>query len=194
MVRLIIMPLIVLATAAEFQYPGDRPLTNTSHATYPEHLTGAFTGGFGEETCRSCHFDYDLNPDGGSLKISGFPENPEGGKVVGFKIKVERVDLGRAGFQMSARFTNGSQAGTFLIGNNNQLVFTGDVGGDSLQYVQHSTTGSKVDGKDSKTWMVKWRVPDNELRPIIINVAANAANGDQSEFGDYIYSKEIVIE
>jgi O-antigen/teichoic acid export membrane protein len=52
--------------------------------SYPEHLIGAFTGGIGEEICRSCNFDYDLNPDGGPLKITGIPKKGKMVEIISF--------------------------------------------------------------------------------------------------------------
>jgi len=50
-----------------------KPVDNDSmnHGTitaYPEHLDGPLTGGFGENSCHSCHFDYDINPEEGSFR------------------------------------------------------------------------------------------------------------------------------
>jgi hypothetical protein len=41
----------------------------------PDHLDGPFTGGFGEQTCHSCHFDYDLNMEGGQLTVDGISDS-----------------------------------------------------------------------------------------------------------------------
>jgi hypothetical protein len=161
--------------------------------TYPEHLTGTFTGGFGEETCRSCHFDYDLNPDGGSLSVSGIPEKVSAGETIEIQIKVEREELGAAGFQLSVRFEDGSQAGRFMIAENERVIFSDSVP-DSLQYVQHSSEGTQPSEENKNGWTVRWQTPKSAQGSVIFNIAANAANRDQSEFGDFIYAKEIKAE
>lgn len=159
---------------------------------YPEHLTGAFTSGFGEEACRSCHFDYDLNPAGGSLTVSGIDEPISAGERLEIQVTVERNELGRAGFQLSARYPNGSQAGQFNIKSNERLTFT-ETTPDSLQYVQHSAKGSEPTGSGISSWTIVWQAPESPQDTVIFNIAANAANGDQSEFGDFIYAKEIEV-
>lgn len=157
--------------------------------SYPEHLTGAYTGGFGEDTCHSCHFDYDLNTEGGSLQLSGFPDSLIAGGRYELLVRIDRADLGRAGFQMSARHPDGNQAGTFLIiDDEKEFIFTA-TGDSTLQYIQHTATSSLPHNRSHHEWIITWKAPDT-LKRVIFNIAANAANGDMSEFGDYIFTAE----
>ena len=161
-----------------------------SPAVYPEHLPGAFTGGFGEKTCHSCHFDYDLNMEDGKLTISGIPESIKAEKIYSLKILLQRKDLQKGGFQLSARFANGKQAGIFEITDPERIGFTRQVS-DSLQYIQHTSEGTYPESSTEIQWQINWKSPEIISDSIFFNVAANAANGDESEFGDWIYVKEI---
>lgn len=188
MVRLVLLPVITLFLGfllGSYESPPE-----ASGSTYPEHLTGAFTGGFGEETCRSCHFDYDLNSKEGALSISGIPSDLSGGEVLKIEIAVQREELGRAGFQLSARYADGTQAGKFEMGDNNYLTFSKSVP-DSLQYIQHTNKGSEPRAGNKTSWTLTWKAPKSLAGPVTFNIAANAANGDQSEFGDFIFAEEI---
>jgi hypothetical protein len=194
MTRLLVFPLFTLLMAVTLS---DKPPLPGSYSgkmeiSYPEHLTGAFTGGFGEETCRSCHFDYDLNPDGGSLKITGIPKKLSEKERIDIEITVEREALEVAGFQFSARYPDGSQAGSFDIAGKDRIMFSASVP-DSLEYVQHSDAGTDPTDKNLSSWKLMWKVPESISEPVIFNIAANAANGDQSEFGDFIYAREIKV-
>ena len=193
MFRLFAFPVLTLVMAftfAELDLQQGSELTKEGPpSSYPEHLTGAFTGGFGEETCRSCHFDYDLNPDGGSLSVTGIPGEISVKQTIKIKITIEREELGAAGFQLSARYKDGSQAGTFLIEDESRLMFS-DAVPDSLRYVQHTNEGTNPSKENKNSWMVRWQAPKSPQGPVIFNIASNAANGDQSEFGDFIYTKE----
>jgi hypothetical protein len=192
MIRLLVLPVLTIAMAVSLSV--DKSVsTPESEIAYPEDLTGSFTGGFGEETCRSCHFDYDLNPEGGTLTVSGISKTIHNGDSVNIVITVKRKDLGRAGFQLSARYENGSQAGYFDIADKSSVMFSEAVA-DSLQYVQHSSSGSKVGNEEQNSWTVKWIAPKKRDESVIFNITANAANGDQSEFGDFIYAKEIKVD
>lgn len=185
--KLLLIPALTLG-AGFLLSVGEEPESDFSKV-YPEHLAGAFTGGFGEETCHSCHFDYDLNWEEGRLTVEGIPDKIKSGHEYEIEIMVERENLGKAGFQMSARYRDGSQAGRFLIGENDRLMFTKQVP-DSLQYVQHSIKGIEPVNNGQNSWTVLWKAPENLADAVYFNLAANAANGDQSEFGDWVYNKE----
>lgn len=197
MIRIIAIPLLTLLfsfTLFEFvEQPVVRSSKSTIELSYPEHLTGTFTGGFEEETCRSCHFDYDLNPNGGSLTIAGIPAPISVGETIEIKVTVEREELGAAGFQLTARNEDGSQAGRFEIEDNTRLMFSESVP-DSLQYVQHTNEGTNPSEENKNSWTVTWKAPETMEGSIIFNISANAANGDQSEFGDFIYAEEIEVD
>ena len=191
MTRLIVLPAITLALGFIAVSKPHQP--KLKPAVYPEHLTGTFTGGFGEETCRSCHFDYDLNPDGGQLNVTGLETGFKPGEVMEIALEVSRKELGKAGFQLSARFDDGQQAGNFFLDDNSRIMFTSSAP-DSLQYVQHSAEGTEPNGDGMNKWIVHWKAPEKISSPVIFNIAANAGNGDQSEFGDFIYVEEIKVD
>lgn len=190
MTRLLVFSLLTLLMGVSLS---EKPPLERKEISYPEHLTGAFTGGFGEETCRSCHFDYDLNPEEGSLSITGIPKRISEKERIDIEITVERETLGAAGFQFSARYPDGSQAGSFDIAGNNRIMFSTSVP-DSLEYVQHSASGTEPMEENSNSWKLIWKTPESISQPVIFNIAANSANGDQSEFGDFIYAREIKVE
>jgi hypothetical protein len=157
----------------------------------PDHLDGAFTGGFGEETCRSCHFDYDLNKDGGNLTLVGLPKSYQPGKDYQITVELQAEQLEVGGFQLTTRFEDGSQAGDFSW-DGEHLMFTPSVS-DELKYLQHSESGTqKVDDKKIQ-WIFTWRAPNHAGRDIILNIAANSGNYDDSSFGDWIYAEEITL-
>ena len=156
---------------------------------FPEHLAGAFSGGFGEQSCHSCHFDYDLNIEEGELELRGLADEIESGKEYELEVFVSRPDLGAAGFQLTARFEDGSQAGEFVL--NEQVILTPNTPGD-VEYLQHAIRNIHPDN-GSKLWLFTWKAPENTDQPIIFNLAGNAANGDESAFGDYILVRELVV-
>lgn len=157
----------------------------------PEHLDGPFTGGFGEQTCHSCHFDYDLNQKGGSLSVAGIPETLIPDEKAEITVTVESEHLKNAGFQISARFKDGSQAGSFAW-KGDRLMFTPNIS-DNVKYLQHSREGTTPTGDREAEWTFTWTAPEAASQPIIFNVAANAGNDDDSAFGDWIYVDEQII-
>lgn len=191
--KVLLIPVLTFSTGIFFVTVETQNQPSEINIGYPEHLTGNFTGGFGEETCRSCHFDYDLNWSEGSMQAKGIPVNITPGKTYQIDILVQREQIGSAGFQVSARFRNGKQAGQFLISENRNVMFTSQ-SSDSLQLVQHSAEGTVPEANGKHSWKIQWGAPDIISDSVVFSISANAANGDQSEFGDWIYNKVYTVK
>ena len=155
------------------------------------------TGGFGETTCRTCHFDNPLNDAGGSLAVEGVPARWVPGQDYALTVTIRRSGLKRAGFEMTARFGRGSlqgrQAGAFRTPDDRlQIVFAP---GETVQYIQHTKAGSRLAVAGQGRWTFRWVAPtDSTAGPIVFNVAANASNDDASPLGDYVYTSERTAE
>jgi len=157
----------------------------------PDHLDGTFTGGFGEETCRSCHFDYDLNMDGGSLVLDGVPESYESGKDYEITVTLQAEQLEVGGLQLTTRFEDGSQAGEFSW-DGELLMFTPSIS-DEVKYLQHTADGTEPSSEGEIQWTFTWTSPEVNDGEVILNIAANSGNYDDSSFGDWIYAKELTL-
>lgn len=185
--NIILYPVLVLVLGSLLT--AKTPVNSKIH--YPEQLTGPFTGGFGEQTCHYCHFDYPLNDNPGTLSVKGISRKFSPDSVYEITISTTRNGLQRAGFQMSARFSNGKQAGSFQH-ISDRTEFTG-VDQGKIQYVQHSAGGTVPVSNGRGAWRVLWRAPAVGSDTVYMHVAVNAANGDASEFGDFINSMEIRV-
>lgn len=157
---------------------------------YPEGPPPAVTGGFGEETCARCHNDYDLNAGRatglGDLAVSGLPTQYEPGKAYPVRVEVAHTQDRQAwGFELAARVTEGGrQAGDLKpIDAKTQIQVEKDI-----QYVTHT-----ADGVFSNVFEFSWVAPGSAVGDISVNVVGNAANGDLSPTGDYIYSTSVPI-
>jgi len=150
---------------------------------YPDGPPPAFTGGFGEPTCTACHDDFALGAGPGSLTVSGLPGQVSPGTVYELQVFLRHEGMARAGFELSARFPDGTQAGRLAPSDDGTRL----VAGNGVQYVGHSDAGSFVPG-DSIRWSILWTAPDSLLGDVLIHAAANAANGDDSPFEDWIYA------
>lgn len=155
----------------------------TSHwITYPANPLPAHTGGFGEKSCHTCHFDSALNDPVGSLRVS-MDASQE------LKVALRHPELVRGGFQLSARYADGEhagkQAGQFIPTNGLQSVET--VNG--ISYLSHTHEGGAPTRPGVIEWSVKW-VPPADSWNVVFHVSAVAADGDESQFGDVAYSAE----
>lgn len=162
---------------------------------YADGPPAAHTGGFGEPTCLRCHADAPPNDGAARLTLDGGPETCAPGQSYPLTLRLARAEMARAGFQMSARFATGpsagEQAGALSAADDRVQVVAGrarTAAGDStlVEYAQHTVPGTRLVGTDSAAWTIGWTVPEEATGPVVFHVAANAANDDDSEFGDHI--------
>lgn len=168
-----------------------------SVSAYREGPLPAMTGGFGEPSCRSCHFDKPLNDPAGSLHVDGIPPQYEPGRTYPVTVSVKRPGLKVAGFEMTARIADGphagQQAGTWNgPADRTRIVFAP---GQPIQYIQHTKAGALVPAAaGAGTWTVRWTAPATGSDAVMFHIAANAANDDDSPLGDFIYTAMVKTE
>jgi hypothetical protein len=56
-----------------------------------------------------------------------------------------------------------------------------------VQYAGQKKGGSSVSAADVTRWRVEWTAPDRG-GPVLIHVSANAADGNESADGDFVYT------
>ena len=153
---------------------------------YPYGAPPGTTGGFGESTCQMCHVGADLNEAGGSLAVEGLPERYTPGQTYRLIVRLRRGEMGAAGFQLSARTAAGAQAGRLQAAGTQVQVQAS--GGE--QYAGHTEAGSAPASPGVAAWTVQWTAPAGGAGPVRIHAAANAADGDRSPIGDFVYAVE----
>jgi hypothetical protein len=157
-----------------------------SHA-YADGAPPGFSGGFKEDSCHACHFHEELNSDPGRVTIEGVPATFAPGERYALTITLRRAGMKLAGFQMTARFKdNGAQAGTLARGPDDvDRVGVETQGG--IQYAGQKRSGTPVGAADAAKWIIVWTAPSIG-GPVVFNVSANAADGNESADGDFIYT------
>lgn len=166
-------------------------LALTLGSTAGAYRTGppaAHTGGFGEPTCATCHYS-DAGP--GELVISG-PDAYTPGEAHELRVTLRDPDMRAGGFQLSARFAagdgRGTQAGAFQLDDGLAVVTAGGV-----EYVGHDDDGVRyASGHEPAEWRIRWTAPA-EGGAVRFHAAANAANDDDSEFGDRVHTASLEI-
>ncbi|MGH7530145.1 MAG: choice-of-anchor V domain-containing protein [Gemmatimonadales bacterium] len=148
------------------------------------------TGGFGEPTCQACHAGGPLDTAGPALRLDSLPGTYEAGATYRITVRLTRAAMARAGFQLSARFADGRQAGTLAALDS----LTSVVPLRGVQYVSHTLAGSEAVAHDTARWAVVWTAPAAGQGPVVVHVAANASNDDASPFGDFIHTRHYALE
>ena len=165
------------------------------HAGMRDQPPLAHTGGFGEPTCLACHFDGELNDSAGSLTIEGMPSRYTPGGRYRLVITVRHAELKLAGFELAARFAAGAdsakQAGT-LVATDDRVGVTPD-DASRIQYAHHLRSGTTPLSAGTGRWTVEWVAPTTGSGAVVIHVAGNAANDNDSPLGDYIFARSVTV-
>jgi len=171
--------------------------SNAEPGSYSDGPPLAHTGGFDEPTCVECHSDRPLHDGAGSLSLRGIDSLYTPGQPLRVEVLFEQAELEMAGFQLSARWlddqSSGSQAGSFrALDDRVQVLRSGTTG---VEYVQHTFDGTALQRPGLAVWAVEWVAPELSAGAgvLAIDVAANAANDDFSEYGDQIFAHRFVI-
>jgi hypothetical protein len=146
----------------------------------------ARTGGFGEASCTQCHWDNPLDDPAGRLVVSGIPAAYAPGQRYTITVAVSHPQLVRAGFQVSARFEDGRNAGSLTPTDERTTVSVDPE--RSVTYAQHTAAGAVAPSPGAARWTFDWTAPP-VAGDVVFHAAANAGNGDASPLGDFIYSR-----
>ncbi|HUG40362.1 MAG TPA: choice-of-anchor V domain-containing protein [Longimicrobiales bacterium] len=148
------------------------------------------TGGFGEPTCTACHWGEKGAAEAIHALTVEVPASYRPGEVHQITVVLQDPGLRAAGFQLSARFRGGEnagrQAGSLAASDSTVAVVTG---GSGVAYASHSAAGTTPRREGKAAWVVRWTAP-REGGVVVFHAAANAANDDASEFGDRIHVTE----
>jgi hypothetical protein len=149
----------------------------------------ARTGGFGEMTCYQCHWDNPLNDPAGRLSLAGAPDTYIPGERYLITVAIAHPELVKGGFQMSARFEDGRNAGAF----HNSDPLTEPIRDEQgrITYIQHTARGSVTPTTGESRWTVEWAAPADG-GAVSFHLAGNASNGDASPLGDFIYTASAI--
>lgn len=163
----------------------------------PVGRTGApALGSFQAElTCAGCHSSFSLNSGPGSLTITGLPATYAPNQEVTVSITLSQADRMRYGFEATMLDDLGRKAGDLIITETDRTRTVDGTGAFAgRQYIEHLTAGLAPNGTNQNTWTFKWRAPAQSAGRVTLYVAANAANGNGNNAGDYIYVTNASIQ
>lgn len=156
---------------------------------------GPWTGNNGtppfERTCAVCHDSYALNSGPATLEWN-VPEEYEPGQTYTLEVVLSDTAAIRWGFQFAALYDEIEQAGEFTLTDtvNTQVLhgFNPNPDENNGDFVEHTLAGTYLNVEDQVSWSFDWTAPDDAVEELIFYLAGNAANGDFTSSGDYIYT------
>jgi hypothetical protein len=138
-------------------------------------------------TCHECHWENPLNDPPGSLTLSGIPPTYAPGEAYTITVSVAHPDTKQAGFQLSARFEGGRNAGTTAGQLRSTDPLTRMVNEKGIAYIGQTAEGAKAVSGQAGHWTFEWTAPSS-AESVLFHAAANAANADASPLGDHVYT------
>ncbi len=152
-----------------------------------------FTAAPGENNCTKCHRTYPLDSGTGKVEIIGLPEQYVPSQTYPIKVRVTDEEAREWGFEITAITDDGAACGSF---RSDQLAV--QALGPSQQfgrfYALQTIFGVYAGQTGSAEWNFYWKAPSTDLGPATFYATGNGANGDHTDFFDYIYSTSITID
>lgn len=161
-------------------------------------LTGA--PGDNARACTACHAGT-INTGTGSVKIL-LQSGPFYIPGVKQRIAVEVADPAqqRWGFEMTARLNSlleSGQAGDFTPVDNMTQVICEDNApkpcASGVTFITHTSAGTRLGSRGGATFQFDWTPPATNAGPVTLYVAGNAANGNNANTGDLIYTSTVQL-
>ena len=141
---------------------------------YPEGAPWGAANPATDQSCDSCHYDYDPVLDSNALRIDGLPDVAQAGEEYELVVRFVHEEAASSGFQL---ITDGGEA------SGGQFRVEAD-GMESIGAAARSTATRLAD--EGFEWTLWWQAPDAVER-LTLYVAASSANDDHSAFGDTIH-------
>lgn len=138
-----------------------------------------------------CHWDNKLNEAPGVLELTGIPKTYTPRQRYLITVTLAHPGLVRGGFQLAARedsptASHGRDAGSLHSTDGLTELMRDET--TRVTYLQHTKAGTDVRTSGEAEWKFEWTAPASG--PVVFHAAANAANGDDSALGDFIYTTD----
>jgi hypothetical protein len=153
--------------------------------------SASHTGAPSEANCTECHNSFPVNSGSGRVSISGLPLRYTPGQQVAVTVTTSQSDAIIYGFQAVILDSTGHDAGSVTLpsGQPQRIqAVTGLVGGVVRTYIEHTIDGITPMQFGSNSWTFTWTAPAEDVGPVTIYAAGNAANSDGNTGGDFIYT------
>lgn len=150
------------------------------------------TGAPEESDCTECHFSSGVNTGTGILSIQGAPATYSPNQEIPITVRLSQSGRTRFGFQITAIDEQGRGAGTLIVTDIGRTQLgQAMLGGKERQYINHTFPGTTTGGANENSWTFTWKAPAQSVGKVTFYAAGNAANNNNSQTGDLIYTKNV---
>ncbi len=142
------------------------------------------------QNCTACHFSYELNSGDGDLQLQGVPAQYVPGQTYPLTVILSDPGQQRWGFELTVLddADPAAEGGSLVVTDPLNTQISEDVDGTE-DYLKHTSDGTHWPSDGPTEWTFDWVAPD--LPSVTFYFCGNAADGDQSFIGDYIYARTV---
>ena len=158
-----------------------------AHPTFSSQAPNGYTGAVMGQNCTNCHGGASLNTAGGSVSTTGLPNTGyTAGAQYNFTLTTTHgvANRFRWGFAISAKNSAGNDVGSFSTTNPDAIVGGGELS-HSNPPIQSTASASFT--QTNLSWTAP-ATPGPNDQVITFYYMGNAANGNGSSSGDFIYA------
>lgn len=154
---------------------------------------------FANQDCSVCHYSYPPNTGDGALQLIGLPAEFVPGQT--YTLTVEIQDSGQKHWGFELCVVDDSDPGNPYV-DGGILTVTDPLhtdlsidGEGTLDYLKQTRDGAYFGVANGPvTWTFDWTAPGAGTEPsVTFYVAGNAANGDDTFFNDWIYTRQYQV-
>ncbi len=145
----------------------------------------------GQSNCTvGCHSSFPLNSGNGIITVTAaLSYSPN--DVIPITVNISQMGQSRWGFEATMLDLSGNPVGTFT--NTTTRTQTSTTLG--IQYIKHTSTGTDAGvANASLGWQFTWTAPAVSAGHVKLYIAANAANNNGLNSGDFIYTDALIID
>jgi len=152
------------------------------------------TGAPGELNCTACHMGAAVNSGGGTLTITGLPQNYSPNQEIAVTVTLTQTGRSTFGFQLTALDDQNRRAGDLVLTDTARTILnSGAIQNNLRQYINHNSAGTNATAPGQGSWSFTWRAPAQSAGRVTFYAAGNAANGNGGNGGDFIYTANASI-
>jgi hypothetical protein len=150
------------------------------------------TGAPGEGNCTECHSSFPLDSGSGDYMETCNTGVYAPGDVYTICLTLSDPVAARWGFEITMVDAAGDPAGSLSPLDANVQISTG--GPFDRIYAKHTQVGTNAGHTGSNSWQIRWQAPPVGTGPVTLYGMGNAANNNNNNFGDHIYSLVLGLE